>query len=210
MSAATAPPFVIALTGGIATGKSSFARAFLEFAPEAAFFDCDACVHGLLTTRDVAATIAASLGSDLVDAAGALLRPRLRERVFEDAEARTILEGLLHPMVREACLAALAAAGASGSAPWFLMDVPLLYESGFPVPRDMELVVACGAETQRARLMARNGHAAALADRMVSAQLPIAEKVKRADVVVWNGGSPASLRRQTELLIPWLKNKRRP
>jgi dephospho-CoA kinase len=90
------------------------------------------------------------------------------------------------------------------------MDVPLLYESGFPIPRDLELVVACGPTTQKTRLMARNGHSSDLADRMLSAQLPIAAKMNRADVVLWNGGTPNSLLRQTELFILWLKNFPRP
>ena len=200
----------LALTGGIATGKSTFARQFRSLEPLTAFFDCDASVDTLLTTPSVATIISKVLGSNLLDANGALIRSRLREKVFQNPDARKLLEEILHPMVRNLCQQALNAARASNLSPWFLMDVPLLYESGFPIPRDLELVVACGSTTQKTRLMARNGHSSDLADRMLSAQLPIADKMNRADVVIWNGGTPNSLLRQTELFILWLKNFPRP
>jgi dephospho-CoA kinase len=197
----------LALTGGIATGKSTFARLFLELAPGTVFFDCDARVHDLLTKPEVVATVAASLGQDLTSADGTLNRGRLRELVFEHAERRMALESILHPLVRDACLAARQEARESGTAAYFLADVPLLYESGFPLQRDLEIVVGCGPATQRTRLLARSGFAPDLADKILAAQLPVAEKMDRADVALWNGGQPESLRRQTEHLILWLKNK---
>ena len=200
----------LCVTGGIATGKSSFARIFLELAPDTVFFDCDACVHDLLTKPEVVATVAASLGQDLISADGSLNRSRLRELVFEHPDRRRTLEGILHPLVREACRAAQHKARASGAAAFFLADVPLLYESGFPLQRDLDIVVACGPATQRSRLMARSGFAPDLADRILAAQLPIAEKMDRADTVLWNGGQPESLRRQSEYFYLWLKNKRSP
>ena len=200
----------LCLTGGIATGKSSFARIFLELAPGTRFFDCDACVHDLLTKPEVVATVAASLGQDLTSADGSLNRSRLRELVFEHPDRRKTLEGILHPLVREACHAAQHQARASGAAAYFLADVPLLYESGFPLQRDLDIVVACGPATQRSRLMARSGFAPDLADKILAAQLPIAEKMDRADTVLWNGGPPESLRRQSELFYLWLKNKSSP
>lgn len=200
----------LALTGGIATGKSTFVRHFLELAPNTAFFDCDASVHDLLTNPEVVATVEASLGQDLTSADGTLNRSRLRGLVFEHPERRKTLEGILHPLVRDACLASQQQARASGTAAFFLADVPLLYESGFPLHRDLDIVVACGPLTQRSRLMARSGFASDLADKIIAAQLPIADKIDRADVSLWNGGQPKSLRRQTEHFLLWLKNKSSP
>jgi dephospho-CoA kinase len=196
-----------ALTGGIATGKSTAAKLLLELAPGTVLFDSDACVHELLTRREVVASIAASLGQDLASADGTLDRSRLRELVFAQAEHRKTLEGILHPFVRTACTAARQQARDSGTAAIFLADVPLLYESRFPLDRDLDLVVACAPSTQRSRLMARSGFAPDLADQIIAAQLPIMGKMARAGVVLWNGGSPASLRRQTEHFLLWLKNK---
>jgi dephospho-CoA kinase len=195
---------VIALTGGIATGKSTFARHFLQLEPRTAFFDSDAAVSRFLTSPAVAATINASLGGNLLDESGDLVKSRLRDLVFSDARARQALEAILHPMVRAECSASLDSARSSME-PWFLMDVPLLYESNFPIARDLELVVACGPQTQKSRLITRNSLPPETADRMLSAQLPIAEKVRRADVVIWNGGLPDSLARQTQHFIVWLK-----
>ncbi|HEX2748011.1 MAG TPA: dephospho-CoA kinase [Verrucomicrobiales bacterium] len=197
----------LALTGGIATGKSTFARLFCELAPSTCLFDSDGVVHDLLTKPEVVATVAASLGQDLTSADGTLNRGRLRELVFEHPDRRKTLEGILHPLVRAACHASQQQARASGAAAYFLADVPLLYESNFPLQRDWDVVVACGPVTQRSRLMARNGFAPDLAERILAAQLPVAEKMDRADTVLWNGGVPESLRRQTEHFLLWLKNK---
>ncbi|HWB06825.1 MAG TPA: dephospho-CoA kinase [Verrucomicrobiales bacterium] len=198
----------LALTGGIATGKSTFARLFCEMAPETCFFDSDAVVHELLTKGEVVATVTASLGQNLTSADGTLNRSRLRELVFEHPDRRKTLEGILHPLVRAACAASQQQARAAGVAAYFLADVPLLYESGFPLQRDLDVVVACGPATQRHRLMERSGFAPDLAEQILAAQLPIAEKMDRADTVLWNGGEPESLRRQTEHFLLWLKNKK--
>ena len=195
----------LALTGGIATGKSTFARLFLELAPGTAFFDCDACVQQLLTKPDIIAALAVALGADLISPDGSLDRSRLRKLVFDHPDRRKTLEGILHPLVRQECQAAQQSARTGGTAPFFLADVPLLYESGFPLPRDIEIVVACGPVTQRARLVERSKFSMELADKILAAQLPLAEKMRRARIVLWNGGPPASLRRQTELFLVWLR-----
>ena len=195
--------FSIALTGGIATGKSTFARTFRALAPGTVFFDCDACVHALMTEEDVKQEIVSAFGP--VQAAdGSLDRSRLRELVFDNAERRHTLEGILHPRVRAACMAAQEAAAAA-QAEFFLADVPLLYESGFPVPRDLEVVVATTPEEQRQRLMARSRLTPEMVDRILAAQLPLSEKMRRAGVVIWNGGAPVWLSHQTAHLVAWLR-----
>ncbi|MES2709285.1 MAG: dephospho-CoA kinase [Verrucomicrobiota bacterium] len=199
--------FTLALTGGIATGKSSFAALFRQMAPETVFFDSDACVHELLTKPVVARMIGESLGEDLADSEGRLDKSRLRERVFHDQESRRTLEGILHPLVRGECQLACQLALADPEIQFFLMDVPLLYESGFPMPRDLEIVAACGPATQRQRLLARSNLVPDMADRIIAAQLPLMEKAARAGVVIWNGGSREALVRQTTHFFTWLKNK---
>ncbi len=199
----------LALTGGIATGKSTFAKLFLELVPGTAFFDCDASVQQLLVNPEIIAAIAAALGPDIQNPDGALDRRRLRELVFDHPEHRKILEDILHPLVRQECQAAQQSARDAGIAPYFLADVPLLYESGFPLTRDIEIVVACGPATQRARLMERSSFSGELADKIIAAQLPLAEKMHRARIVLWNGGAPASLRKQTELFLCWVRERPR-
>lgn len=189
----------LALTGGIATGKSTFAQHFLSFAPRTVFFDCDASVRELQTQPEVIAEITAALG-EVQAADGSLDRTKLRALVFENEARRRVLEGILHPRVRAACAAAQQRAAAE-NADYFLADVPLLYESGFPMPRDLEVVVACTATAQRARLMGRSRINGDMAARIISAQWPLAEKIRRAGVVIWNGGMPEALRRQTACLV---------
>jgi len=193
----------LALTGGIATGKSTFAQRFLQLAPRTVFFDCDASVRELQQQPEVIAEIAAALG-DVLTPDGALDRAKLRALVFASESLRRGLEDILHPRVRAACAAAQQRAAAD-SAEFFLMDVPLLYESGFPVPREVEVVVACTPAAQRERLMARSKLTPETADRIMAAQLPITEKMRRATVVLWNGGTPEWLQRQTELCLGWLR-----
>jgi len=193
----------LALTGGIATGKSTFARRFLELAPRTVFFDCDACVRELHGRPDVIAEIAAAFG-DVQRTDGGLDRAKLRTLAFENDARRRELESILHPRVRAACSESRQRA-AAGNAEFFLADVPLLYESGFPMPREVEIVVACTPSTQRARLMARSKLTEEMAERLIAAQMPIGEKMRRATVVVWNGGTPESLYRQTELFLGWLR-----
>lgn len=194
----------LAVTGGIATGKTTFLKFLVENLNTSTIFDCDQCVHELLTNDDVTRMIVASLGQDLVGADGSLDRRRLRENVFGSDEYRKTLESILHPLVREACIAARQQAIESGLTAWFIADVPLLYESGFPLPREMDIVIACGPATQRRRLLARSGFSSELAERIVRSQLSIAEKLDRADVVLWNGGAIESLRNQTEYFSLWL------
>lgn len=204
------PFLTLALTGGIATGKSSFSRLLREMLPELAFFDCDACVHELLTNPEVARMIQLSLGVDLTGSEGQLDKSQLRERVFHDQDSRRKLEGILHPLVRGECQLAQQQAEHAPGFRFFLMDVPLLYESAFPIPRDLEIVVACGPAVQRERLLARSQFTPELADQIIAAQLPLAEKMARADEVIWNGGSPSTLQRHTTIFSTWLKSKLTP
>ena len=197
----------LALTGGIATGKSSVARLLQAGLPNMAFFDCDACVHQLLTKPDVTRMVVASLGVEFAGSEGQLDKSRLRERVFHDQDSRRTLEGILHPLVRAECLLAQQQAEHAPGIRFFLMDVPLLYESAFPVPRDLEIVVACGPATQRDRLMARDRFTPDLADRIIGSQLPLSEKMAQAGAVIWNGGNPSALARHTTIFSTWLKSK---
>ena len=78
----------------------------------------------------------------------------------------------------------------------FIADVPLLFESGFDFGYESSLLVATTRETQLERLKSRNGYDDPLAEAMLNAQLPIEEKVERADLVFWNEGPEQVLRRQ--------------
>lgn len=186
----------MALTGGIAVGKSTFCRFLREFLPGVVIFDCDAAVHRLLAEdAEVVSRLAAAFGGGVLDARGGVDRSMLRERVFGDDGARACLEEILHPRVREECLDSLEIAAKRG-ADLFVADVPLLYEKGFDFGQTQVLVVASSRLTQIQRLRERSGFDDLLIESILAAQLPVHEKMVRADLVFWNEGPPAVLRSQ--------------
>ncbi|OYV05776.1 MAG: dephospho-CoA kinase [Verrucomicrobiales bacterium VVV1] len=129
------PPISImltyALTGGIATGKSTLCRVIVEEIPGVRVFDSDLCVRALLEAdAEVASEVRRLFGSSALTSLGSVDRGVLRSLVFSNSEARALLEGLLHPRVREDCLASRERAAMDGAA-IFLADIPLLFEKNF-------------------------------------------------------------------------------
>jgi dephospho-CoA kinase len=193
----------IGITGGVATGKSSFTRVFLEHWP-AEFFDADACVHELLAgDRQLLADIRLAFGDTVIAADGTFDRQAMREIAFKDPGARTRLEGLIHPRVRERWLPKSRRARESASR--FVADIPLLYETGTESECDRVVVVACSPHVQRTRMQVNRSLAPELIERIIESQLDLAAKMSRADYVVWNDGSPAALEEQARLFAATLR-----
>jgi len=194
----------IGITGGVATGKSSFTRVLLQHWP-AEFFDADACVHELLAgDRQLLDEIRGAFGTTVIATDGSFDRAALREIAFNDPTARGRLEALVHPRVRARWMPkAQAARGAGGR---FVADIPLLFETGTEVECDRVVVVACSPAVQRSRLQLNRGLAPALIERMIGSQLDLAAKMSRADHVVWNDGSPAALEEQARLFAATLRD----
>ena len=187
---------VMALTGGIASGKSTVCRVLREFLPSVEIFDCDAAVHRMLEADpEVAAIISEAFGDQALDSHGRIDRHFLRGRVFADEAARLRLEAILHPRVRQECLDSREKAATRG-ANLFVADVPLFFEKGFDYGQSHVLVVASSRSTQIQRLKARGGFEDSLIEAILAAQLPVQEKISRADVVFWNEGPPSVIRSQ--------------
>jgi dephospho-CoA kinase len=194
---------VVGLTGGIASGKSTFAGALR--ARGAQVIDADALARAAVAPGTPAlAEIARAFGSEVLLPDGTLDRKRLGAIVFADASARGRLEAITHPAVRVAMAAETARLSAAGHALAFY-DVPLLYEVGLDRDLDSVVVVWVPREVQRARLQARDGLAPAQAEARLAAQLPLDEKAARADFVVENGGAPADLGPKAERLLADLR-----
>jgi transcription termination factor Rho len=187
---------VLALTGGIATGKSTWVRILGELLPSAVVFDCDASVDRWLASPEVIGVLLETFGPAVGDGRGGLSRPRLRELAFAEPEVRSRLEEILHPRVREECLEFRAQTARQGLSPLFVADVPLLFESSFEFGYERSLLVATTRDTQVARLRSRNGYDDAMAEAMLRAQWPIDDKIPLADVVFWNEGPLAVLQQQ--------------
>lgn len=187
---------VFALTGGVASGKSTAMDLIAARAPGAVLFDCDHVVGQLLDgDGELRDELVAHFGDGILGDGGGLDRAALRGRVFGDDAERRWLEGRVHPRVREECLESLARARQS-RASLFVADVPLLFESAFDFGQDLNLLVAVEFPTQLRRLRARNGFDEELARSILAAQMPGFEKIRRADVVFWNEGSREVLRDQ--------------
>jgi dephospho-CoA kinase len=190
----------IGITGGIATGKSSFVDCLPELLPAAHFFDADEMAREL-TRGDagVLAEIRREFGGQVFAANGELNRSALRAIVFDAPRKRRALEQILHPRIREHW--AGEAEKYRGSTEFFFADIPLLYETGGEKLCDRVVVVACSQEIQMERLMKRTGVARGSAAAIIAAQMQLEEKMKRADHVIWNNGPKQILTEQARLLV---------
>jgi dephospho-CoA kinase len=183
--------FAVAVTGGIASGKSAVADRFARRGIVVA--DADVAARAVVARGEPAlAEIAARFGAQALLGDGTLDRAWLRAHAFADAGARRDLESITHPRIRAALLAhAQAAAG-----PYVLVAIPLLVEGGgraaYPWLRRI-LVVDAPEALQLARLRARDGIDEALARRMLDAQVARARRWAEADDVIVNDGPEAAL-----------------
>ena len=188
--------FIVGLTGGIGSGKSAAATLFEEFG--AAVVDTDAIAHEL-TAPDGAAIgpIRSAFGDEVIAPNGALDRAAMRRKVFSDVQAKGRLEAILHPMIR----AEADRRSAASRAPYVVLVVPLLVESGGYRSRVQRIaVVDCPEAVQVARVMSRSGLSAGEARAIMAAQVGREARLAVADDVIDNGGELAALRPQIEAL----------
>jgi len=194
----------IGITGGISTGKSTFVECLWELLPVATFFDADQAAHALLNRSEVQKQIRRDFGAQLFSAAGDLNRAKVRAIVFGDATKKRALERILHPRIRRQWR--IEAKKHLNSPKFFFADIPLLYETGGESLCDRVVVVACSQKLQLARLRNRMSVTRAEAKRMINSQMPLEEKIRRADHVVWNNGDRISLMEQARFLVAlWQK-----
>ena len=189
-------PYVVGLTGGIGSGKSTVARLFE--AHGATVIDADAIAHALTAAGGGAMpAIVAAFGPEVAEADGALDRAAMRRRVFEDPAQRERLEAILHPLIRAESERQVAAA----PSPYVIQMVPLLIESGHYRERCQRiLVVDCPEAVQVARVVARSGLGGAAVARIMAAQASRDARLAAADDVVDNSGDPAALAPQVAAL----------
>ena len=189
-------PFTVGLTGGIGCGKTTVADMFGALG--ASLVDTDAIAHALTAPHGAAMpAILAEFGAGFATPDGAMDRARMRELVFTDPGARTRLEAILHPRIREAT----AAAAALATGPYVIFVVPLLIESGTWRERVTRvLAIDCSEETQVARVMARNNLVEAQVRAIMAAQVTREQRLAAADDVVINDDGLDALRPQVERL----------
>ena len=185
----------IGITGGVATGKSTFVECLRELVPGAKFFDADKAAHELVELDDVKQELSREFGSAIFSSEGRLNRDALRAIVFKDAAKRRGLEQILHPRIRRQWSAL--AETHRDSPDFFFADIPLLYETGGETLCDRVVVVACSRSIQLERLLQRG---TAVAEKIIDSQMSLEEKISRADHVVWNNGARPVLVEQAKSL----------
>ena len=191
----------VALTGGIATGKSFVARALAAHGFPTV--DADALARQAVAPGSAGLVgIVARFGDGIVDGAGALDRAALARLVFTDTAARRDLERIVHPVVQRAIDDFFAALPADEAG---VAEIPLLYETGRQAAFDLVVVTACPRSTQLARLVARDGLSPAAAADRLAAQWPIEDKVRLADAVFLTEGPKTATERQVDRFVSWLR-----
>ena len=188
--------FVVGLTGGIGSGKSTVADLLVQRG--ATLVDTDAIAHALTAPGGAAMPVLQkAFGESLLRADGALDRVEMRRLVFTDASAKARLEAILHPMIRAESDRQCAAA----QSPYVVLAVPLLVESGIYRQRcDRILVVDCYEATQVARVIARSGMTEPEVRAIIAAQAAREIRLAAADDVVDNSGAPETLPPMVEKL----------
>lgn len=170
----------VALTGGIACGKSLVAKIMNGLGVET--IDADDVVHSILPDPEE--------------------RRRIAAEVFADPAKRRALEARIHPQVRRRIDEFLAAAGEFPR----VAVVPLLFETRWDADYDIICAVVSSRETQVERMMALRGYTREEAEARLGAQMPATEKAARSHYVIHNDGSAAELHKETEKFVSWLKN----
>ncbi len=185
----------IALTGGVASGKSTVAQLFVALG--AKLIDTDQVARDVVAPGSpVLQKIVERFGTEALTTDGTLDRARLRQIVFADPAARADLEAIMHPAIRTR----VAQLSASAGGPYQMIAVPLLAETRTQGDYDRVLAVDCEPRLQLHRLMVRDGLCEADARRMIDAQADRESRLSIADDVIRNDGDITALAGQVQAL----------
>lgn len=192
----------VALTGGIATGKSYVLAALRRRGIPC--LDADILAHGVMAAGTEASQAIGARFGDVLTADGAVDRRKLGPLVFADSAARRDLEAIVHPAVYRAVQAGLRAIELVEQPPLAVVDIPLLFETGRAGDFARVIATLCSVERQRSRLRERGLSDADITLRL-AAQLPAAEKAARAHVVISTDGTFDDTERQIDAALTALR-----
>jgi dephospho-CoA kinase len=193
----------VALTGGIATGKSHVRAHFEHLGIPT--IDADILARDAVAPGSAGlAAVVRRFGTGICDADGTLNRRKVGAIVFRDPEARRDLEQIVHPYVREMMERWFASLDPE-RVPFAVADVPLLFEGRREADFDAVIVTACEPGTQLNRLMARDGLDEAEARQRIAAQWPLPDKIAKADYVIRTDGSLDATNRQVDEIASTLR-----
>ncbi|XP_064613832.1 dephospho-CoA kinase domain-containing protein-like [Liolophura sinensis] len=191
--------FLVGLTGGIATGKSTVSEIFRDLG--CCVVDADQIAREVVKPgRRAWKKIRGEFGDGVFLSSGELNREKLGQIIFADSDKRKLLNSITHPEIYKCMAWEVLKAFLSGHQ-FVILDLPLLFETRQMLPYiSYTVVVACSAEDQLDRLMKRNGYEEDEARRRIDAQMSLAEKVRRATYIVNNEGSREATRQHVEQL----------
>lgn len=194
--------FLVGLTGGIGSGKSTVAARLVEHGAE--LIDADEIAREVVLPDTPAwHKIVEHFGAEVLDGDGFIDRPRLGAIVFGDEAKRALLNQLTHPRVVERIASRLELLSAFDGV--VVVDVPLLVEAGVDRGYEAVVVVATEPDTQLRRLVELRGMPEADARQRIEAQAPLQAKLDRATHVIWNEGTLDELRERTDEVATELK-----
>ncbi|MGG0663785.1 dephospho-CoA kinase [Viridibacillus arvi] len=193
---------IIGLTGSIASGKSTVAEMLKEL--KLPIIDADLVARVVVEPgTETLKQIVEAFGEEVLLDDGTLNRPKLGDIIFHEPAARKTLNDIIHPAIRQEMLRQRDELLENGVKD-IVMDIPLLFESRLQHFVEKILVVSVTEETQLKRLMERNNLSEKDAKARISSQLPLSEKEKGADAVIYNNKSLESTREQLhKILIKW-------
>lgn len=187
--------YIVGLTGGIGSGKTTVANQFAQLG--ITLVDADVIAREVVIKGSQGlAQIAEHFGDDILLEDGNLDRAKLREKIFHNDSERNWLNNLLHPLIRETMLKQCEQAQSS----YVIMVVPLLFENGLDSLVDRTLLVDISPELQQQRTMSRDRVTAQQVKNIIGSQATRAEKLSKADDVIDNQGEISALRCKVEAL----------
>jgi dephospho-CoA kinase len=192
---------IIGLTGGIATGKTTAAN-YLASAYNLPILDADIYARDAVSVGSpLLQAIAQRYGEQILLADGSLNRQKLGEIIFNSQEERNYIEQLIHPYVRDRFLVEMRNFASLQPTQTLVLVVPLLFEAEMTDLVTEIWVVSCCEEQQLQRLIQRNNLSLEQAQARIRSQIPLAEKVARADVVLDNSSTLEALLKQIDIAI---------
>lgn len=195
----------LGITGGVATGKSTFRRLLLARI-DADFFDADACARELLDSNEtIREQVLESISPRAYSKSGEPNRPLIREIIYNDIAKKKTLEGILHPMIRDRWTQR--ARISSQRERLFVVDIPLLFETRAEGLFDHVVVVAADPQTQIRRLVEIRSLPEELARKILASQWSLQVKMRGAGHVVWNDAGLDLLESQAALFAADLRHK---
>lgn len=175
---------IVGLTGGIASGKSTVSNLFRKYGIE--IVDADKVAKEVSEKKESIEKISNIFGKDILDSDGKIVREKLREKAFKNRELLQELNKIIHPQVMEYFKRKKEE---NSKDEILIFDIPLLYEAKMEYLCDKIIVVGVDVQKQIRRVVARDGSSEELAKKIIFNQMPLDEKIKKADIVIMNDGT---------------------